>query len=134
MGIKRDVIDLGFRMFGATGLHRLAARYTRGLGAILMFHRVRPSSRERFAPNGGLEITPGFLDQLLTRLKAEGYSIVSLDEAVARIGAAIRRADLRRRLPGHGGCRVADPGEARRALYGLRHHGLRRPHGAHVVG
>ena len=23
MGIKRDVIDLGFRMFGATGLHRL---------------------------------------------------------------------------------------------------------------
>lgn len=87
MGIKRDVIDLGFRMFGATGLHRLAARYTRGLGAILMFHRVRLSSRERFAPNGGLEITPGFLDQLLTRLKAEGYSIVSLDEAVARIGA-----------------------------------------------
>ena len=85
MGIKRDVIDLGFRMFGATGLHRLAARYTQGLGAILMLHRVRPASREGFAPNGGLEITPEFLDLLLTRLKAQGYSIVSLDEAVARI-------------------------------------------------
>lgn len=92
MGIKRDAIDLGFRMFGATGLHRLAARYTRGLGAILMFHRVRPASREAFAPNGGLEITPEFLDLLLTRLRAEGYAIVSLDEAIARIRAGAAEA------------------------------------------
>ena len=90
MGIKRDAIDLGFRVFGATGLHRLAARYTQGLGAILMFHRVRPASRESFAPNGGLEITPEFLDQLVGRLKREGYAIVSLDEAVARIRAGVR--------------------------------------------
>ena len=87
MGIKRDVIDLGFRMFGATGLHRLAARYTQGMGAILMFHRVLPASHEAFAPNGGLEITPEFLDLLLTRLKGQGFAIVSLDEAVARIRA-----------------------------------------------
>ncbi len=85
MGIKRDVIDLGFRLFGATGLHRLAARYTQGLGAILMFHRVRPAPEPGFAPNAGLEITPEFLDQLLLRLKAQGYRIVSLDEAVKRI-------------------------------------------------
>jgi len=85
MGIKRDVIDLGFRMFGATGLHRLAARYTQGMGAILMFHRVRAAPRGEFAPNGGLEITPEFLDRLLIRLKAQGYRIVSLDEAVKRI-------------------------------------------------
>ncbi len=87
MSIKRDVIDLGFRMFGATGLHRLAARYTQGLGAILMFHRVRAAPQAGFAPNGGLEITPEFLDQLLTRLKAQGYALVSMDEAVARIRA-----------------------------------------------
>ncbi len=87
MGIKRDAIDLGFRMFGATGLHRLAARYTRGLGAILMFHRVRAAAGDAFAPNAGLEIAPAFLDQLLTRLKAQGYAIVALDEAVARIRA-----------------------------------------------
>ncbi|MCB1522837.1 MAG: hypothetical protein KDJ23_01950, partial [Rhodoblastus sp.] len=74
MGIKRDVIDLGFRMFGATGLHRLAARYTQGMGAILMFHRVLPASHEAFAPNGGLEITPEFLDLLLTRLKGQGFA------------------------------------------------------------
>ncbi len=85
MSIKRDVIDLGFRMFGATGLHRLAARYTQGLGAILMLHRVRAAPQVGFAPNGGLEITPDFLDSLLTRLKASGYALVSLDEAVARI-------------------------------------------------
>ena len=92
MGIKRDVIDLGFRVFGATGLHRLAARYTQGLGAILMVHRVRPASREEFAPNGGLEITPEFIDLLLTRLKTQGYAIVSLDEAVARIRAGAGEA------------------------------------------
>ena len=87
MGIKRDVIDLGFRMFGAIGLHRLAARYTQGLGAILMFHRVRADPRAGFAPNGGLEITPEFLDSLLARLRGQGYALVSMDEAVARIRA-----------------------------------------------
>lgn len=87
MGIKRDVIDLGFRMFGATGLHKVAARYTRGLGAILMFHRVRPRPAGAFAPNGGLEIAPEFLDALIARLREEGFAIVSLDEATARIGA-----------------------------------------------
>lgn len=87
MGLKRDVIDLGFRMFGATGLHRVAARYTQGLGAILMLHRVRPAAAGAFAPNAGLEITPDFLDALLGRLRAQEFDIVSLDEAVARIGA-----------------------------------------------
>ncbi|MFT4098105.1 MAG: polysaccharide deacetylase family protein [Rhodoblastus sp.] len=87
MSIKRDAIDLGLRMFGATGLHRLAARYTQGRGAILMFHRVRAAPQAGFAPNAGLEITPEFLDQLLTRLKAQGYALVSMDEAVARIRA-----------------------------------------------
>ncbi|MFV0280377.1 MAG: polysaccharide deacetylase family protein [Rhodoblastus sp.] len=85
MGIKRETIDLGLRMFGATGLHRLAASYTQGLGAILMFHRVCKPAGDKFAPNGGLEISPEFLDELLGLLVARGYAIVSLDEAVARI-------------------------------------------------
>jgi peptidoglycan/xylan/chitin deacetylase (PgdA/CDA1 family) len=79
------MIASGFSLFRLTGLHRLAAPYTRGLGAILMFHRVRPDGGEDFAPNRLLEITPDFLDRVLSRLKALGFAIISLDEALVRL-------------------------------------------------
>jgi peptidoglycan/xylan/chitin deacetylase (PgdA/CDA1 family) len=87
MGLKDGVIQLGFQLFGATRLHRVAQKYAQGLGAILMFHRVRPKPDAAFQPNSGLEITPEYLDLILTRLSEEGYQIVSLDEAAARISA-----------------------------------------------
>ncbi len=79
------MIASGFSLFRLTGLHRLAAPYTRGLGAILMFHRVRPDKAQDFAPNGLLEITPDFLDRVLSRLRALGFAVLSLDEALARL-------------------------------------------------
>ncbi len=79
------MIASGFSLFRLTGLHRLAAPYTRGLGAILMFHRVRPDGGQEFAPNRLLEITPNFLDRVLARLTALGFAILSLDEALARL-------------------------------------------------
>jgi peptidoglycan/xylan/chitin deacetylase (PgdA/CDA1 family) len=79
------MIASGFSLFRLTGLHRLAAPYTRGLGAILMFHRVRPDQGQEFAPNKLLEITPEFLDRVLARLKALGFTIVSLDDALMRL-------------------------------------------------
>ena len=89
--MRDRMIGAGFAALGATGLHRLAAPYLRGLGAILMFHHVRPQVRQDVAPNAMLEITPGFLDAALTRLKALGYRLVSLDEAVAELAAGGRR-------------------------------------------
>ena len=65
-----------------TRLHRLAAPWTRGIGAILMFHQVRPWVERAFAPNRLLEITPEFLDAVLTRLASLGFDIVSLDAAL----------------------------------------------------
>lgn len=82
---KNLLIGSGFSLFRLTRLHRLAAPLTRGLGAILMFHRVRPAEPEAFAPNRFLEITPEFLDGVLTRLKATGFHILSLDAALARL-------------------------------------------------
>lgn len=84
MSLKHQAIDLGFRVFGATGLHRAAARFTQGLGALLMFHRVRAPGPGGFAPNRGLEIAPEFLDELLGRLRVR-FDIVDLDGALARI-------------------------------------------------
>lgn len=79
---RERAIAAGMQLFRASGAHRLAAPFTRGLGAILMFHRVRPDPGEAFAPNAGLEITPAFLDQLLIHLRAQGYDVISLDAAL----------------------------------------------------
>ncbi len=84
---KNRLISSGFSFFKMTGLHRLASPFTRGAGAILMFHQVRPWAERGFAPNRLLEITPEFFDAVLTRLRALGFSIVSLDEALARMAS-----------------------------------------------
>jgi peptidoglycan/xylan/chitin deacetylase (PgdA/CDA1 family) len=85
--LREKVISAGFALFGATGIHRLAAPLTRGLGAILMFHHVRPWMEREFAPNRLLEITPDFLDSALVHIKTRGFDIVSLDTALERIAA-----------------------------------------------
>lgn len=82
-GVRQQLISSGFSFFRKTGLHRLAAGLTRGAGAILMFHHVRPWVPREFTPNRILEITPDFLDAVLTRLHALGFKIVSMDEAVS---------------------------------------------------
>jgi peptidoglycan/xylan/chitin deacetylase (PgdA/CDA1 family) len=84
-GLREKMISAGFAAFGATGLHRLAAPLTRGLGAILMFHHVRPWVEREFAPNRLLEITPDFLDAALGLVKARGFDMVDLDTALERI-------------------------------------------------
>ena len=93
---KNKIISAGFALFGLTRLHYLAAPWTRGAGAILMFHQVRPWVERPFAPNRLLEITPEFLDAVLTRLQSLGFDIMSLDAALerlssARIGASAKR-------------------------------------------
>lgn len=85
---KNRLISSGFGFFRQTGLHRLAAPFTRGAGAILMFHHVRPWAPRAFAPNRLLEITPDFLDAVIGRLKALGYAIVDLDTALTMTGKA----------------------------------------------
>ncbi len=88
MAVLRDrVISAGFAAFRATGIHRLAAPLTRGLGAILMFHHVRPWIERDFAPNRLLEVTPEFLEAALALVKGRGFDIVSLDTALERIAA-----------------------------------------------
>jgi peptidoglycan/xylan/chitin deacetylase (PgdA/CDA1 family) len=87
MSVKDKIIGTGFAAFRATGLHRLAAAATRGRGAILMFHNVRPWTPPTpgFSPNRLLEITPEFLDEVLRLVRRSGFDVVSLDEAIGRI-------------------------------------------------
>lgn len=69
----------------ASGLHRLMPRSMRGMGAILMLHRVRETPHAAFAPNRILDVTPQFLEQTILQVKALGYACVSLDEAMRRL-------------------------------------------------
>ena len=84
-GLRDTTIAAGFALFRATRLHRLMARWTRGRGAILMFHHVRPWRARGFAPNRLLEITPEFLEQVIVCARTSGFEIVSLDAAVERL-------------------------------------------------
>jgi peptidoglycan/xylan/chitin deacetylase (PgdA/CDA1 family) len=69
---------------GATAVLRGLAS---GMGAIFMLHHVFPGGGRQggFAPNAVLEIDPDFLDQIIGLVKADGYELVSLDEAVRRV-------------------------------------------------
>jgi peptidoglycan/xylan/chitin deacetylase (PgdA/CDA1 family) len=84
---REKVIDAGMGLFCASGAHWLAAPFTRGQGAILTFHHVRPGAYREFAPNRGLEIRPQFLDALLAHLRHRGYRFLSLDQALDALAA-----------------------------------------------
>ena len=84
-GGRQKVIAAGFGFLQATRLHRVLEPLTRGLGAILMLHHVRPWVERPFAPNRLLEVEPGFLDAALTLIKSRGFDLVTLDEAMVRL-------------------------------------------------
>jgi len=58
-----------YKLASATRADRWLRSVARGHGVILMFHHVRPWRSREFAPNRLLEITPGFLDLVLTELR-----------------------------------------------------------------
>jgi peptidoglycan/xylan/chitin deacetylase (PgdA/CDA1 family) len=82
---KNTVIRFGLEGVWLTGAHRLAGPFLGGLGVILTLHCVRPDEARPFAPNGILKITPAFLDAVLARVRAQGFDIVDLDEALRRL-------------------------------------------------
>ncbi len=55
-------------------------------GLILCFHRVLAASDQPFSPTSELAITPTFLDRLLAYLRRRNIAIVSLHEALNRVG------------------------------------------------
>jgi peptidoglycan/xylan/chitin deacetylase (PgdA/CDA1 family) len=83
--LRKRVIRAGLETLYFTGTHRLARPLFAGLGAVLTFHRVLPPQDEPFRPQRGLEITPAFLDEVLTSLRAADIDIVPIDEAWRRL-------------------------------------------------
>jgi peptidoglycan/xylan/chitin deacetylase (PgdA/CDA1 family) len=84
---KHRAFAAAFSFMSATGLGKLAAPYTRGAGAILMLHHVRPWQERALHPNRLLEITPEFLDVVLERVKAAGFDVIAIDALPQRLEA-----------------------------------------------
>jgi peptidoglycan/xylan/chitin deacetylase (PgdA/CDA1 family) len=83
--LKHLVFRTGLSILGRTGAAAAMAHRTRGLGAILMFHHIRPSQPKAFDPHRMLEITPEFLDQVLGHVRNLGYDIIPVDAMAERI-------------------------------------------------
>ena len=84
--LKRAAISGGLEtaaILKSLGLMRDVA----GLGAIFTLHHVRPPLPRTFAPNAHLEISPEFLDRVITRLKRDGYDFIALDALPERIAS-----------------------------------------------
>ncbi len=82
MKLGQKAVSRAFRVLKGTGLGRALAPFTQGCGAIFMMHHVRPARSDAFQPNRHLEITPEFLRLAIDRIRANGYEIIALDEAV----------------------------------------------------
>lgn len=72
-----------------SGLDRVCAPFTRGVGNIWMLHRVNNNPIEGFCPNAHLSVTPEFLDSAILNCKVAGYRFVSMDELVAMKGDGV---------------------------------------------
>ena len=84
---KSTILKTSLEVLYYSGASQVLRPIFGGLGAIFMLHHVRPGGglQMGFAPNSGLEVTPEFLDAVLTFVKMRGYDLVSLGDAVRRI-------------------------------------------------
>lgn len=87
MSLRHLAFSAAFRAIALTRADRWGRGLAQGAGVILTLHHVRPAQPGGFQPNRILEITPEFLDATLRLIRSEGYDIVSLDEAVARLAS-----------------------------------------------
>lgn len=84
---KKTAIRTGLDVLYFSGLHHVMRPMVGGAGVILTLHHVRPRRRAQFQPNRSLEITPKYLDAVLTQLERWGFDIISLDEMYERLPA-----------------------------------------------
>ncbi len=86
MSLKSTLFRSALLTLYKTGLYGLSPRSLSGVGIVFMLHRVRPAPETNgFAPNALLEVTPEYLNAVLTTVSALDYDLVSMDEAHRRL-------------------------------------------------
>lgn len=85
--LRYAAIRTMFEVLSVTRLTALVRRLSSARGIIFTLHRVLPDEPADFSPNSILQVKPDFLDYAIRRVRALGFDIVDLDEAVRRIEA-----------------------------------------------
>ncbi len=83
--LKYSSVRLALHMMHVAGFQHMGGNWSRGLGVILTMHHVRPATHQAFAPSAILEITPEFLDEVLTYLKEQNYEIIAMSDLPGRV-------------------------------------------------
>lgn len=86
---NRRLIRAGLEGLYFTGAYLALQPFVGGVGAILTLHHVRPARPGAFQPNRLLEVTPGFLEDVIVRLRRADVDLVSLDEMRRRLAERI---------------------------------------------
>src|SRR5215475_5369508 len=83
--LKQTIIRTGLETLYFSGAYQVLRPFVSGVGAIVTLHHVRPPRPDLFQPNRLLEITPQFLDDVLTELRGGEIDLISLDEMHRRL-------------------------------------------------
>lgn len=85
---NNELVAATLKLAHSAGIHRVFGTAAAGRGVILMLHKVGNGLRETLArpQHRDLVVTPEFLGRMIERVRRLGYDIVTLDEAVERLG------------------------------------------------
>jgi len=86
VGLKYTAIRSVFEALWLSRLPALVRALSSCRGVIFTLHRVLPDTPAPFSPNAILQVRPDFLDYCIERIRALDIDIVTLDEAMARLG------------------------------------------------
>ena len=86
-GLRYAAIRGMFEVLAATHVTAIVRALSSARGIIFTLHRVLPDDPADFSPNSILQVKPEFLDYAIRRVRALGFDIVDLDEAVRRVEA-----------------------------------------------
>ena len=84
-GLKKTIIRGGLETLYFSAAHHFLRPFVGGIGVILTLHHVRPPRPDRFQPNRLLEVTPGFLDDVIAFIRRADLDAISLDEMHRRL-------------------------------------------------
>jgi peptidoglycan/xylan/chitin deacetylase (PgdA/CDA1 family) len=82
--MKQNTYRFGLRLLAASGLPRVMARNSAGLGAILSFHRVYVPNADEFGSQA-LSISPDNFRRLVRTLQERGYDFLTMSALAERL-------------------------------------------------
>jgi len=85
--LRYAAIRAMFELLWASRLTALLRATSRARGIIFTLHRVLPDDPADFSPNAILQVKPDFLEYTIRKIRALGFEIVDIGEAVRRIEA-----------------------------------------------